>query len=105
MLLKNKREAQIQNIMLKYIDFYREQKNIRYGKLTTAVEVDQAAENRLMKLVADRFGGTLELEKVVDPEILGGFKLEVDNMRWDASIAGQLQNIRNEYIERNRKIV
>ena len=105
LLLKNNREAQIQNIMLKFIDLYRKQKNIRYGKLTTAFAVDEATEERLIALVTDKVGGTLELEKVVDPNILGGFMLEVDDVRWDASIAGQLTRIKNEYIERNRRIV
>lgn len=105
LLLNNKREVQVQNIMLKFIDLYRAQKNIRYGKLTTALDVDAATEKRLISLVTDQVGGTLELEKVVDPEILGGFKLEVDNVRWDASISSQLKRIKNEYIERNRRIV
>lgn len=105
LLLKNNRENQVQNILLKFIDLYREQKNIRYGKLTTGYEVDIATEKRLIKLVTDKVGGTLELEKVVDPEILGGFILEVDDVRWDASISSQLKHIRNEYIERNRRIV
>lgn len=105
LLLKNKRESQIQNIMLKFIDLYRAQKNIRHGVLTTAHEVDEATEKRLIQLVTNQVGGTLELEKIVDPEILGGFKLEVDHVRWDASISSQLKRIKNEYIERNRRIV
>lgn len=105
LLLENKRENQVQNIMLKFIYLYRAEKNIRHGVLTTAFEVDKATEERLIKLVTDQVGGTLELEKIVDPGILGGFKLEVENERWDASILSQLKRIRNEYIERNRRIV
>ncbi len=105
LLLKNKREAQVQNIMLKFIDLYREQKNIRYGKLITAFKVNEETEKRLIKLITDSVGGTLELEKEVDSEILGGFKLEVEGVRWDASISGQLKQIKNEFIERNRRIV
>lgn len=105
LLLKNGREGQIQNIMLRFIDLYRKEKNIRYGKLTTAFEVDKDTEERLISLVTDKVGGTLELEKVVDPDILGGFMLEVEDVRWDASISGQLMRIKNEYIERNRRIV
>ena len=105
LLLKNNREGQIQNIMLKFIDLYRIQKNIRYGKLTTASAVDKSTEERLMALVTDKVGGTLELEKVIDPAILGGFMLEVDDVRWDASIFGQLTRIKNEFIEKNRRIV
>jgi len=105
LILKNNREAQIQNIMLRFIDLYRAQKNIRYGKLTTAFAVDEATEERLTALVTDKVGGTLELEKIVDPYILGGFMLEVEDVRWDASISGQLNRIKNEYIDRNRRIV
>lgn len=105
LLLTNKRENQIRNIMLKFIDLYREDKNIRYGKLTTASAVDITTEKRLVKLITDKVGGTLELEKIVDPDILGGFMLQVDDVRWDASISGQLNRLKNEYIERNRRIV
>ncbi len=49
--------------------------------------------------------GTLDLEKIVDPDILGGFILEVDFVRWDASLSGQLNSIKKQYIERNRRIV
>jgi F-type H+-transporting ATPase subunit delta len=49
--------------------------------------------------------GTLELEKIVDPEILGGFILELDFVRWNASLSNQLNRIKNQYIERNRRIV
>ena len=105
LLLKNGREEQVHFIMLKFIDLYRKHKNIRYGKLTTASEVDKATEERLISLVTDKVGGTLELEKVVDSAILGGFMLEVEDVRWDASLSGQLSRIRYEYIERNRRIV
>ena len=105
LLLKNNREGQIQNIMLKFIDLYRKNANIRYGKLTTATEIDNKTESRLVSLITSESGGTLELEKIIDPNILGGFMLEVEGERWDASVFGQLSRVRNEYIERNRRIV
>ncbi len=105
LLLKNKRETQVQEIMLKFIDLYRNKKGIHYGKLTTAFEVDKETEKKLIKLVTDHIGGTLELEKIVEPKILAGFKLEIDDVRWDATISGQLSRIKNEFIDRNRRIV
>lgn len=105
LLLENNREFNLQSIVLKYIDLYRKQKNIHYGKLTTATIVDSVTEKKLMKLVEGYTGGTVEMEKVIDPEILGGFMFEVDFVRWDASISGQLRRIKKEYIEKNNKIV
>ena len=73
--------------------------------MTTASAVNAITEKRLIALIENKTGGTLEIEKVVDPEILGGFLFEVDFVRWDASISGQLRRIRKEYIEKNKKTV
>jgi len=105
LLLENNREVHLQSIALKFIDLYRKQKNIHYGKLTTAATVDPATEKKLMKLVESHTGGTIEMEKIIDSNILGGFMFEVDFVRWDASVSGQLCRIRKEYIEKNKKTV
>jgi F-type H+-transporting ATPase subunit delta len=105
LLLNNNRETFLQSIVLKYIDLYRKDKNIHYGKLTTAFEIDKLIEKKLIAMVEKETGGTVEMEKVIDASILGGFLFEVDFKRWDASIKGQLNFIRKEYIEKNLKSV
>jgi len=105
LLLENKREAHTLLIALRFIDLYRMQNNIHWGKLVTASELDVKTEKRIVELVQKVTGGTLEIEKKIDTNILGGFVLEVNNKRWDASISGQLKVIRNEYIEQNRKVL
>lgn len=105
LILENKREIHLQSILLKYIDLYRKQNNIHYGKLTTASPVNADIEAKLKQLVEQTTGGNIEMEKVIDPAILGGFLFEVDFVRWDASVSGQLRRIRNEYIEKNKKTI
>jgi F-type H+-transporting ATPase subunit delta len=105
LLLENNREDHLHTIALKYIDLFRQQKNIHYGKLTTASPVNAAVEKRLKAMVENTTGGVIEMEKVIDKDILGGFMFEVDFVRWDASISGQLRRIKKDYIERNKKIV
>jgi len=105
LLLENNREFHLLSIALKYIDLFRIQKDIHYGKLTTASPVDDAVEKRLVAMVENTTGGSIEMEKIIDPDILGGFMFEVDFVRWDASISGQLRRIKKDYIERNKKVV
>lgn len=105
LLLENSREDCLQSIMLQYIKLYRQSKNILHGKLITAVEIDDITESHLIKSIEQKVKGKLELEKIVDPKILGGFILEIDFVRWNASLSNQLNNIKNQYIERNRRIV
>ena len=105
LLLKNDREDCLQSIMLEYQEQYRKSKNILHGKLITAVEIDDATTKLLISSIEHKIDGTLDLEKIVNPKILGGFILEVDFVRWDASLSGQLNSIKKQYIERNRRIV
>lgn len=105
LLFQNHRESFLYEIVLKYVDLYQKHHNVYLGKLTTAKAINLAMENKLIHLLEKSTGGSVEVEKIVDPEIIGGFVLEVDHVRWDASVSGQLQRVRNEYIERNKKTV
>ena len=105
LLLKNDREDCLQSIMLTYQEQYRKSKNMLHGRLITAVEIDDTTTKHLIKTIEHKIKGDLDLEKIVNPDILGGFVLEVDFVRWDASLISQLNSIKRQYIERNRRIV
>ena len=98
LLLSNHREAYLQLTMLKYIDMYREQKGIFKATVTSAVKLDAAVVTRLSSIIEKKRKGNLELEMKIQPDVLGGFILDVDDTRWDASIKRQLQQIKNELI-------
>lgn len=105
LLLRNNRESYLQSIMLEFQELYCRSLNVYRGKLTTAIEIDKSTIRTLMESIEGKLDGRLELTQIVDPEILGGFILEVDYNRWDASLRGQLNRIKKQYIDRNRRIV
>lgn len=105
LLLTNDREDCLQYIMLQYQEMYRKSKNILQGKLITAVEIDDATKSSLIQAIELKVKGKLEVEKIVDATILGGFILELGFVRWNASLSRQLNDIKKQYIERNRRII
>lgn len=92
-VLDNGREDAIQFMANSYITLYRKQKNIIRGKLTTAVVVLPAAEQKMRKMVESKTNGTVEFETEVNPDIIGGFILEYDTYRMDASVKSKLNSI------------
>lgn len=64
-----------------------------------------ALESRLRDLVEKQTGCELLLETKVDPSLIGGFVFEVEDMILDASVSRQLDVIRHQFIEKNRRIV
>ena len=95
LVLKEDRESMIQFIANSYVTLYRKQKNVIRGKLTTAVAVAPETEQKMRRMVENRTKGTVEFEAEVDPDIVGGFILEYDTYRMDASVKARLNNILN----------
>ena len=93
LVLKEGRENHLQFMATSYVTLYRKQKNIINGRLTTAVPVSDTMEQKMKQMVEKRTSATVEFETVVDPEVIGGFILEYDTYRMDASVRNQLKSI------------
>ena len=95
LVLKEDRENVMQFMANSYITLYRKQKNVIRGKLTTAARVTAETEQRMRQMVESKTNGTVEFETEVNPDIIGGFILEYDTYRMDASVKSKLNNILN----------
>ncbi|MFQ8805204.1 MAG: F0F1 ATP synthase subunit delta [Alistipes indistinctus] len=105
LVLSHKRMQLLHRMALDYMALYRRAHNISTGELQTAVAVDETTEQRLKEWIVSRTHGTVELRTLVRPDILGGFIFEMNSMRLDASVATQLREIREQFIDRNKRIV
>ena len=96
LVLKEDRENVMQFMANSYITLYRKQKNVIRGKLTTAARVTAETEQKMRQMVESKTNGTVEFETEVNPDIIGGFILEYDTYRMDASVKSKLNNILNQ---------
>ena len=94
-VLKEDRENVMQFMANSYITLYRKQKNVIRGKLITAARVSAQTEQKMRQMVESKTNGTVEFETEVNPDIIGGFILEYDTFRMDASVKSKLNNILN----------
>ena len=93
LVLKEDRESVMQFIANSYVTLYRQQKNVIRGRLITAARVSPATEQKMRQMVESKTNGTVEFETEVNPDIIGGFILEYDTYRMDASVKSKLNNI------------
>jgi F-type H+-transporting ATPase subunit delta len=70
-------------------------------RVTTAAPLSEAAKANLAAKLRKLVGGEPELFAVVDPELIGGVIVRVGDKVYDASIATQLNNARQETINRS----
>ena len=95
LVLKEDREPVMQFIANSYVTLYRQEKSIIRGRLITAARVTPATEQKMRQMVESKTNGTVEFETEVNPDIIGGFILEYDTYRMDASVKAKLNNILN----------
>ena len=93
LVLREDRENMMLFMANSYVTLYRQQKNIIRGKVTTAVAVAPDTEQKMRQMVESKTKGTVEFETEVNPDIIGGFILEYDTYRMDASVKSKLNNI------------
>lgn len=93
LVLKEGRENVMQFIANSFVTLYRRHKNVISGKLVAAAPVSDATEQRMKQMVMSKTNGEVEFETEINPEIIGGFILEYDTYRMDASVKTRLSSI------------
>jgi F-type H+-transporting ATPase subunit delta len=102
LIVDNRRERYALFIALMYQNWYRKQKGIVVTKLTTAGTIPDEMKQKIIRIVVDKTKEEVDLQSVINPDIIGGFVLELDDKQLDASIRNQLVKIKQELI--NNKI-
>jgi F-type H+-transporting ATPase subunit delta len=64
--------------------------------ITSAVELDDDTVKDLGKRIEEQTGQTIDLTATVDPDLIGGLRMQVGNMVYDATIRGRLEKLRRE---------
>lgn len=99
LLTLNKRELYLSRIALNYSTTYRKSFNITQVQITTAVNVGEILKNEVSNTVSKTLNTTVELKETVEPEIIGGFIINIDDKQYDASIKNKLEKVKRELLQ------
>ncbi len=105
LVLKNHREFYLQYICMSFLNLYRKKEHIGIGRLVTAVPIDAMTKNRIQQSAGMVLNVKMEIDNEVDDSIDGGFIFDYEGYRLDASVLAQLKRIKQQFIEKNRRIV
>ncbi len=92
------REKYLPEIATAFQNQYNDLKQIQVVKVTTAVAMDENVRNTVNQKIATLTPGkTIEIKAIVNPEIIGGFIIEMDDKLYDASVRTELYNIKKQF--------
>lgn len=100
-LVKNKREQNLEGICRRFLNIYAEGKGIKTALITTVLPLDDKENTRLTEILSRTFQAQIEVEHKLSPEILGGYILKVGDQQYDASVASSLRKMRQALLKPN----
>ncbi len=93
LLVKNGREGYITLIYNEFRALRGERENIARVKLATAKPLSQADKARLMEHLTAALGKRVEIEERVEPDLLGGVRLEIGGKVIDGTLRAKLAQL------------
>ncbi|NBJ05758.1 ATP synthase F1 subunit delta [Duncaniella freteri] len=95
LLADNNRLDMARDIALAYLKIYRWEHNICLVTVTSAAPMAEAEEKRLKQLIQRHLGSAaMEYNHLINPDLIGGFQVSIDNEKLDASVANELKQLR-----------
>jgi F-type H+-transporting ATPase subunit delta len=103
LLIRNKRENHLEDIIRRFFDVYREHKGIKAATIITAVTLDDKTREKFLTLLSSIYKTSIELQTKQEPGIIGGFVLKVEDQQYDASVATGLKKMKTALLQDNLK--
>lgn len=98
LLVTKNRESNLPEITEAFISAYKEHKNIHTIQLTTATPVSENVKKAIISQVKKSAGyDNVEVVEKINPDIIGGFVLQVGDQLVDASVAYDLKAIAKQF--------
>ncbi|MBL7719766.1 MAG: ATP synthase F1 subunit delta [Flavipsychrobacter sp.] len=100
LLVSKGRESNLQEMAGEFVAQYNKMKDIRTVKLTTAAPVSDVVKEAIKAKVAKSLNSaSVEMKTAVNPDLIGGFVLEVEDKMFDASIRRDLNDIKSQFLD------
>lgn len=95
-LVRKGRESILPSIVDEALNLIRLKRNVRVAEVRTAIPMDEDLRTRVSAALKNLHDGEVELMETVEPALLGGFQLLMDNRMIDASIKRELELLRRQ---------
>lgn len=97
LLGENKRLPLLAVVAKQYSVLFDHDKLIDIAKVTTAVPLTAALNEKVLAKIKALTGNEATIENVVNPDIIGGFILRVGDIQYDASISNNFNELKRQF--------
>ena len=97
-IIRKNREYHLKAIAKAFVEQYNLLNNVAIASVKTATAIDQQMLDEIKSFIEKQTGKKIEIKFQVDPDLIGGLVVQMDDKLFDASISGKLQKIKNDLL-------
>lgn len=97
-IIRKKREGFLGAIAKGFVEQYNELNNIANASVKSAVALSEAVINEIKGHIESQTGKKINISATVNPDLIGGVVVQVEDKLFDASVAGKLGKLKQELL-------
>lgn len=101
----NGRMPELRFILNSYIKLYYRKQNLHYAKIISTCQTEDDMKEKIVSFASDLLHGEVETEESINPDLIGGIVIEMDGVRYDASVRTALKTVAEQFREQNKRII
>ncbi|MFP4555540.1 MAG: ATP synthase F1 subunit delta [Bacteroidales bacterium] len=98
LIVKKQRESVLKSIILVFQRLYRQKFNIIKVNIESISELSQNSMDNIASYLRQKYKKDVEIGLTVNPELIGGFTLTIEDKYLDKSIRGELELLRKKIL-------
>ncbi len=100
--IQNKRAEYITDMARMFCEIYKKKNNYIDVVMTTAVKIDSKLTESIHNSIKILYNASnIVISEKINPEILGGFILDIDDKQYDASVSSNLNKLQQQLLNSN----
>ncbi len=97
-IVRKKRESLLEIIAQSFVTQYNEINKIATASVKTAVELNAETIAEIKAFLTQQSGKNVDLKLQIDPSLIGGVMIQMEDRLYDASIIGKLRKAKQELL-------
>lgn len=98
-VIRRGREGVLEETMFSFIEQYRELKGISVATVTSAVALTEDQMKDIQARLVKRSNLQVEMVQVIDPSVMGGVKVQMGDLMFDATVSKQIEGLKRSLEE------
>lgn len=98
-MLEKNRLTETVSLVDAFIEFANETAGVADAKVFSTRSLTEEEKNNISTAFAGKVGrNSLRIENIIDPTLIGGFRLQIGNRIYDGSLSGKLEQLKRNLI-------